>query len=185
MPLDGFHVVRWASEQFGAMSAMYLGAFALVALIVGVALLVFGAKQVPASWSLVVSGLSACALSYFIIGSAINGTGQMVHNAGVESTAWRQGPFIVAALVAGIAGYALRLAIRAWSSEESSGKAFALLFFLFAVGGGFVSVQIVRGGLNPTNIPSRVRQTDDENRIIDTRNDDSPVRRSVTAPRSR
>jgi hypothetical protein len=46
-------------------------------------------------------------------------------------------------------------------------------------------MQIVRGGLNPTNIPSRVRQTDDENRIIDTRNDDSPVRRSVTAPRSR
>lgn len=167
------------------MSAMYLGGFSLVVLIVGVGLLVGGFKQLPVSWALILSGLSACALSYFIIGSAINGSGQMVHNAGVESTAWRQGPFVVAMFVGGIAAYFFRLMIRAWASEESSGKAFALLFFLIFGGGAFVSVQLVRGGLNPENAPARARGNDDENRLIDTPRDDAPVRRSVTAPRAR
>lgn len=185
MPLEGFHVVRWASEQFGAMNAMYLGGFALAVLIIGIGLLVGGAKQVPTSWALVIAGLSACILSYFIVGSAINGTGQIVHNANVESTAWRQGPFVVAAFVAGISGFIFRLGLRSWASEETSGKAFALLFFLATLGGGFVSVQLVRGALNPNSVPSRVPRDDEDNRIIDTRTDDSPVRRSVTAPRAR
>lgn len=185
MPLEGFHVVRWASEQFGAMNAMYLGGFALAVLIIGVALLVVGGKQVPVSWALVIAGLSACVLSYFIVGSAINGTGQMVHNANVESTAWRQGPFIVASFVAGISGYMFRLGLRAWSSEETSGKAFAVLFFLLTMGGGFVSVQFVRGALNPASAPARAQRDDEENRLIDTRTDDTPVRRSTTAPRFR
>jgi hypothetical protein len=184
MPLDGFHVVRWASEQFGAMSAMYLGAFALVALIVGVALLVGGARQVPTSWALVIAGASACVLAYFIVGAAVGGAGQIQHNARVESAAWRNGPFVVAAMIAGIAGYMFRLGTRAWSSEESSGKAFGALFFLLFVGGGFVSVQIARGGMNPGAIPEHVRTANpDDSRPINLQEDDTPVRRTVSAPR--
>lgn len=185
MPLEGFHVVRWASEEFGAMNPMYLGGFALAVLIVGISLLVAGAKQVPTSWALIIAGLSACTISYFIVGSAINGTGQIVYNANVESAAWRQGPFVVAAFVAGLAGFSFRLGLRSWASEESSGKAFALLFFLATLSGGFVSVQLVRGALNPSSHPSRVARDEDENRIIHTRNDDGPVRRAVTVPHVR
>lgn len=185
MPLEGFHVVRWASEQFGAMSAMYLGGFALVALVFGVALIVGGAKQVPTSWALIIAGLASCVIAYFIVGSAISGTGQIAHNARVESAAWRQGPFVAATVVAGVAGYIFRLGIRAWSSEESSGKAFGVLLWLLSVSGFFVGVQFVRGGLNPTNVPTRVSTTDDDNRIVDTNTQDDTPRRSVVAPRPR
>lgn len=185
MPLEGFHVVRWASEQFGAMSAMYLGGFSLVALIIGVALIVGGAKQVPASWALVIAGLASCVIAYFIVGSAISGTGQIAHNARVESAAWRQGPYVVATMIGGVAGYIFRLGIRAWSSEENSGKAFGVLLWLASLSGFFVSVQFVRGGLNPVNLPARATVSDDDNRIVDTTTQDDAPRRSVVAPRPR
>jgi len=166
------------------MSAMYLGAFAFVALIFGVALIVGGAKQVPTSWALVMAGLASCVISYFIVGSAISGTGQIVHNSNVESAAWRQGPFVVAAMFFGIAGYIIRLGIRAWSSEENSGKAFGVLLWLLSASGFFVGVQVVRGGLNPVNLPTRARSTED-NRIVDTTSQDDAPRRAVVAPRQR
>lgn len=166
------------------MSSMYLGGFALAALIVGVSILVLGVKQVPTSWALIVAGLSACVIAYFIVGAAVSGSGQIAHNARVESAAWRQGPFVVAAFVAGLAGYVVRLAVRAWSSEETSGKAFGVLLALLALIGGFVSVQLVRGGIEPVRAPSRAPR-DDDNRIVDTSPQDGPVRRAVVAPRAR
>ncbi|MDP3276089.1 MAG: hypothetical protein Q8Q09_12890 [Deltaproteobacteria bacterium] len=183
MPLDGFHVIHWASSQFGSLLPMHLGGAALMMLALAITLLVYGAKMVPTSWMLVAAGFAAAVLAYFIVGTAINGSGGIQDNPNVQTAAWRYGPACVAIVVFGISGFLFRLSLRAWASDENSGKAFGLALFLMFAAGTFVSVQVVRGSLNPSLIPHRTAARDDGTRMIDVNSPDGPVRRSVSAPR--
>lgn len=185
MPLDGFHVVQWASSQFGALSSVTLGGLALLVLIIGVSLAVFGGRQVPLSWAMICAGLSACVIAYFIVGVAVNNTGGIQQNSNVNSAAWRYGPYCVAIIALGIGGYVFRMALRAWSSEESSGKAFGVMLVLVCAALMFLGVQLIRGASSPNGGPARERPINTEELnpgILRPDYGDTPVRRRVTAP---
>jgi hypothetical protein len=183
MPLEGFHVIRWASQQSAGMGSTQIGACALVALLVGIGVIVAGLKQSPTSWSLVVAGASACTLAYYIAGASAAGTINVDHQTRIDSAAWTNGPPLVALFFGGFAGFFLRSALRAWASEESTGKVFALLFLLLTAGTSLVSVQVFRGGRNPAAIPDALRNPTEDSRLINLQEDDRPVRPAFSAPR--
>lgn len=185
MPLDGFHVVQWASSLFGSLSPVTLGGLALLVLIVGVSMAVGGGRQVPLSWALIAAGLSACVLSYFIVGTAVNNSGGIQQNTRVDSAAWIYGPYCTAIIAIGVGGYVFRLALRAWSSDETSGKPFGVLLLLVCIGLMFVGVQLVRGAFAPSTGPARARALNPDETtpgILRPDYGDQPVRRRVVAP---
>jgi hypothetical protein len=184
MPLDGFHVVQWASMQFGALSSIWLGGLAILVLIIGVSIGVTGARQVPFSWALVCAGLATCVIAYFIVGTAINNTGSIQQNASVNTAAWRYGPYCVATILVGLGGFTFRLSLRAWSSDESSGKVFGVALFLLFAALVFAGVQVGRGASAPSNgpAPERPIDPDEASPVIRPDYGDTPVRRRVVAP---
>jgi hypothetical protein len=183
MPLDGFHVVRWASQQSAGMSSAQIGGLALVALLIGIIVLVSGLKQSPTSWALVVSGAAGCTLAYYIAGASAAGTINVDQQTRMDSAAWTNGPHLVALFVGGFAAYFLRVALRSWASEESSGKVFGALFSVLSLGACFVSVQLIRGGLDRTAVPDALRNPTEDSRPINLPEEDRPVRPALSAPR--
>lgn len=176
MPLDGFRILDWATHTFAGVPATVTGALGLVSLMLGVFLTVMGIKLVPKSLSLLASGLSFIVLAYFIVGAAINSASSTL--AGGESVS-RAAPSMVpvaaATAIIGLGLFAFRMALRLWSSEETSGKPGGILLALVGIAVVFVGVQIGRGSQGAAARQGEGSPSDSY--TAPGGSDDSPVRR--------
>jgi hypothetical protein len=155
MPLEGFRILQWAGDHFGSMPPAFLGGVGVAVLIAAVVMLVSGFRLHPTSWSLVVAGAAACVLTYFIVAAAIHAASTTLAGGdNVAQAAPRVVPWATALVAVGLAGFGLRLALRSWSTEETSSKAAGLLVGLLSLAMAFVGVQIVRGAHAPAAAPS-------------------------------
>jgi hypothetical protein len=146
MPLEGFNILAWASQTFGGLPPALLGGFGVFTLVAGAFIAVMGFRAAPISWALVVAGGGLVVLTYFIVGAAISSASTTLQGGQqVESMAPRTVPWAAAAVAAGLGAFGMRMALRAWASEERAGKAFGVLLVLASVISLFVGVQIVRG----------------------------------------
>lgn len=183
MPLEGFNIIDWASQQFGSLPPLVMGGLGLALLVVGIVVGVAGARMVPVSWGLMVSGCSMAVLTYFIVGAAVAGASSEV--AGTEqvaSAAPRVVPWAAAMAIGGLGTFSLRMALRSWSHPDRDGKIVGVLLALVGLAALYVGIQIVRGA-GVVHSPPRVTETERVQHRRD-RDDDVPVRRrGITAPR--
>jgi hypothetical protein len=130
----------------------------------------------------VAAGGGAVVLTYFVVGAAIRAASSAV--AGTEevsSMAPRMVPYCVATIAIGLGLFGFRAALRAWSSEESSGKVAGILILLIGLSGVFVGVQVLRGSLNPGPAAATTETTEEPSSA-----EDGPVRRrGLTTPSHR
>jgi len=179
MPLDGFKILNWVSVTFGGLPPLVIGGLGVAALIVGVTLMVIGAKMVPASWGLIVAGGGCVTLTYFIVGAAIATSGSTLEGGQqVAGAAPRAVPIAVATVLIGLAMFGGRSTLRSWVSEESSGKVTAVILGLASLGLVFLGVQVVRGSFFEIQ-QAPPAETEPE----DSTSAPEPIHRGLTAPR--
>src|SRR5262249_49334623 len=131
MPLDGFRILDWAGQVFGGLPSIVLGGMGVAVLIIGVTLMVAGARMVPASWGLMVGGGARAVLTYFVVAAAIaNSGGNLAGGESVSSAAPRVVPLACGAIALGLAVFTGRMVLRSWASEEASGKVSAAILGL-------------------------------------------------------
>lgn len=127
---------------------MLLGGIAIAMFIIGVVFAGIGFKLSPPSWSLMLTGICICTLTYFVVGSAVAGaSSEIAGQENVARAAPRTVPWAVGLGLLGLTGFSLRTGLRVFSGEGVFAKLGGIVLWLAGLGAGFVGVQVIRGGL--------------------------------------
>ena len=152
----GWPVVLWATALDGAPAWLGYGAAGL-ALTLGIAALVVGARAAPVSWGLVVAAPGLLVDAVILAGFVVRGLPSLTGSGGLDALARVVFPWPTMLVLMGLCVFALRHGWAAWTSGHAGRTSGAALGVILAALALFGVVEIFRGAESSpqtTNIAS-------------------------------